>query len=110
MALNVIVNRPRDMTREQLREVKLLLDEHEFQVTTLKKAWSQQSNQEIAAEIVAYIRRAALGEAFIPFPERVDRAMKHVYVLRNWTDKQREWLGRIAKKLKENTQVVMKLP
>ena len=107
VALNVIVNRPRDMTREQLREVKLLLDEHEFQVTTLKKAWSQQSNQEITAEIVAYIRRAALGEAFIPFPERVDRAMKHVYALRNWTDKQREWLGRIAKKLKENTQVVV---
>ena len=33
--------------------------------------------------------------------------MKHVYALRNWTDKQREWLGRIAKKLKENTQVVV---
>ena len=107
VALNVIVNRPRDMTREQLREVKLLLDEHEFQVTTLKKAWSQQSNQEIAAEIVAYIRRAALGEAFIPFPERVDHAMQHVYGLREWNREQRRWLDRIAKQLKENQQVVV---
>ena len=107
VALNVIVNRPRDMTREQLREVKLLLDEHEFQVTTLKKAWSQQSNQDIAAEIVAYIRRAALGEAFIPFPERVDHAMQHVYGLREWNREQRRWLDRIAKQLKENQQVVV---
>lgn len=107
VALNVIINRPRDMTREQLREVKLLLDQHQFNQTTLQKAWYQQSNQELAADIVAYIRRAALGEALIPFDERVDRAMLHVYALRDWGREQRKWLERIAKQLKKNTELVV---
>ena len=61
----------------------------------------------MAAGIVAYIRQAALGEAIIPFRDRVDQAMTHVYALRRWTPNQRTWLERIAKQLKANMQAVV---
>lgn len=46
VALSVVVNRPKDLTREQLREVRLLLDGAGYSEAALKAAWRNQSNQE----------------------------------------------------------------
>ena len=105
VALSVVVNRPKDLTREQLREVRLLLDGAGYSEAALKAAWRNQSNQDIAAGIVAYIRQAALGEALLPFEERVNRAMQRIYAMHNWMPAQRSWLERIAKQLKHETVV-----
>ena len=53
----------------------------------------------IAASIVGYIRQAALGEALLPFEQRVAQAMQRVCGLRTWTPVQRKWLERLAKQL-----------
>lgn len=98
-ALGVVVNRPRDLTREQLREVRLLLDQHGFSEASLKSAWRNQTNQEIAASIIGYIRQAAIGEALLPFDQRVANAMQKIYALQAWTPVQRRWLDRLAKQL-----------
>ena len=105
VALSVVVNRPKDLTREQLREVRLLLDGAGYTEARLKAAWRNQSNQDIAAGIVAHIRKAALGEALLPFEERVNRAMQRIYSLHGWTTAQRSWLDRIAKQLRHETVV-----
>ena len=98
-ALGVVVNRPKDLTREQLREVRLLLDQHGFSEASLKSAWRNQTNQEIAASIIGYIRQAAIGEALMPFDQRVAKAMQTIYSLQPWTTAQRNWLKRLAKQL-----------
>ena len=98
-ALAVVVNRPRDLTREQLKEVRLLLDQHGYNEAKLLTAWRNQTNQEIAASIVGYIRQAALGEALIPFEQRVQSAMGKIYSLHPWNPVQRKWLERLAKQL-----------
>jgi type I restriction enzyme R subunit len=98
-ALSVIINKPKDLTREQLREIRLLLDQHGYSEAKLQSAWRNQTNQEIAASIIGYIRRAALGEALIPFEQRVAQAMQKIYNLHNWTTVQRRWLDRLAKQL-----------
>ena len=98
-ALGVVVNRPKDLTREQLREVRLLLDQHGFSEASLKSAWRNQTNQEIAASIIGYIRQAAIGEALLPFDQRVAQAMQKIYALQPWTPVQRKWLERLAKQL-----------
>ncbi|MCK9394106.1 MAG: type I restriction-modification system endonuclease [Methylobacter sp.] len=99
VALGVIVNKPKDLTREQLREVRLLLDEHGYSEARLQSAWRNQTHQEVAASIVGYIRQAALGEALLPFEQRVASAMQKIYTLHNWTPVQRKWLDRLAKQL-----------
>lgn len=98
-ALAVVVRRPKDLTREQLKEVRLLLDEHGYSEANLKAAWRSKSNQEIAASIIGFIRQAALGEALLPFDQRVAQAMQKIYAQRAWSPMQRKWLDRLARQL-----------
>ncbi|SFU42173.1 type I restriction-modification system endonuclease [Halomonas korlensis] len=99
VALGVVVNRPRDLNRETLKEVRLLLDGAGYSEARLESAWRNATNQEIAASIVGHIRRAALGEALVPFEQRVRDAMQRIYALHVWTPAQRKWLDRLAKQL-----------
>ncbi len=99
-AMATVVNRPRDLTRAQLKELRLLLDGAGYSEAKLKAAWRNQSNQDIAAGIIAYIRQAALGEALLPFEQRVTQAMQKIYGQRAWTPVQRRWLERLAKQLR----------
>jgi type I restriction enzyme R subunit len=98
-AMAVVVNRPKDLTREQLKEVRMLLEGAGFPEASLKAAWRNQSNQDIAAGVIAYIRQAALGEALQPFEQRVAQAMQTIYAQHPWSPVQRTWLGRLAKQL-----------
>jgi type I restriction enzyme R subunit len=98
-ALSVVVNRPKDLTREQLKEVKILLDTAGYNEAKLQAAVRNQTNQDIAASIIGHIRRAALGEALIPFQQRVETAMQRIYASHAWLPAQRKWLERLAKQL-----------
>jgi len=99
IALATVVSKPRDLSREQLTEVKLLLDGAGFSEANLQSAVRNQTNQDIAASIVGHIRRAALGEPLIPFEQRVAQAMLRIYQAHSWTPNQRKWLERLAKQL-----------
>lgn len=99
-ALAVVVNRPRDLTRDQLKEIKLLLDAAGYTEASLQTAVRNQTNQEIAASIIGHIRRAAMGEALIPFEQRVAKAMEYIYASHPWTPVQRKWLEKLSKQLK----------
>jgi type I restriction enzyme R subunit len=99
VALAVVVNAPKDLTRDQLREVRLLLDEHGYSEAKLKAAWRNASHNEIAASIIGFIRQAALGETLLPFERRVANAMQRIYAMKSWTPVQRKWLDRLAKQL-----------
>ncbi len=98
-ALGVVVNKPRDLTREQLKEVKLLLDGAGYSEAKLQSAVRNQTNQDIAASIIGHIRRAALGEPLVPFEQRVAQAVQRIYQSHNWLPAQRKWLDRLAKQL-----------
>lgn len=104
-ALIVVTQRPRDLTRKQLREVKIALDAAGYGERSLRTAWRELTNEDIAASIVGHIRSAALGSALVPYSERVDRAMKKILGSRAWTSPQREWLSKIAAQLKVETVV-----
>jgi len=98
-ALAVVVNKPRDLTRDQLKEIKLLLDSAGYSEAKLQSAVRNQTNQDIAASIIGHIRRAAFGEPLVPFEQRVAQAMLRIYESHNWLPAQRKWLERLAKQL-----------
>ncbi len=104
-ALITVVTRPRELTRQQLRELLWELDKAGFSEANLSAAWKQMTNQEIAARIVGYIRQAALGDPLIPFEQRVDRALQSMLSSRAWTNPQRQWLQKIAAQTKANLLV-----
>ena len=60
------------------------------------------TNQDIAARIVGYIRQAAIGDALVPYEQRVDRALQTILASGAWSAPQRQWLQRIAAQTKAN--------
>jgi type I restriction enzyme, R subunit len=104
-ALNIVVQRPRDLTRAELKQLRLALDEAGYSDAFLRTAWREKTNADIAASIIGFIRQAALGDPLVPYEERVDRAVKKVLASQKWTDPQRRWLERIGKQMKVETIV-----
>jgi type I restriction enzyme R subunit len=104
-ALVTVLTRPKELTRKQLRELALELDRAGFTEVNLATAWREMTNQDIAARIVGYIRQAAIGDALIPYEQRVDQALAKVLGSRRWTAPQRQWLQRIAAQTKANLVV-----
>jgi type I restriction enzyme R subunit len=104
-ALMVVTTRPRELTRAQLKELRLMLDLAGYSERTLQVAWREMTNADIAASIIGFIRQAALGDALVAYEETVDRAVKKILGSQNWTPPQRQWLQRIGKQLKAETIV-----
>lgn len=101
-ALVTVLTRPRELTRKQLRELALELDRAGYTETSLSTAWREMTNQDIAARIVGYIRQAAIGDALVPYEQRVDRALQSILASKSWTTPQRQWLQKIAAQTKAN--------
>ena len=104
-ALRVVMTRPRDLTRKQLRELRLALDAAGYPESALEAAWARKTNREIAASILGHIRQQALGSALVPYAERVDKALARLLGSRAWTRPQREWLERIGTQLRREVVV-----
>lgn len=104
-ALQVVLTRPRELTRKQLRELALALDANGYTEQNLRTAWRDTTNQDIAASIIGYIRQAALGEPLLPYDERVRRAVTRILGGRAWTQPQRQWLERIGQQMIRETLV-----
>jgi len=108
-ALMAVLTKPRELTRKQLKELILALDQAGFSEARLATAWREMSNQDIAARIVGYIRQAALGDALLPYSERVDHALQVILATppggKPWSNPQRDWLKRIAAQTKANLLV-----
>lgn len=103
-ALELVVKRPRSLTRKDLREIQLELQRHKFGEKELQQAWHQEKQEDIAADIISFIRQAALGTKLVSHEERIKYAMQKVYALNpNWTPKQRQWLEKIEKQLIKGT-------
>ncbi|MFN1647541.1 type I restriction-modification system endonuclease [Vibrio rotiferianus] len=100
-ALDIIVNRPRDLTRKGLIELQEWFDAQNYNDATLRHAWNVAKNQDIAAKLIGHIRRASIGDALMPFEQRVDLALERIKAANDWNDEQLSWLERLASSIKE---------
>jgi type I restriction enzyme R subunit len=104
-ALKLVVQRPRDLTRADLRELRMALDQKGYSEANLRRAWIDAKNVDIAASIIGFVRQAALGDPLVPYADRVRAAMQRVLEGRKWTDPQKRWLRRIAEQVE--TEIVV---
>jgi type I restriction enzyme R subunit len=104
-ALTTVLQRPWELTRKDLRELRLALDQRGYNEATLATAWRETTNQDLAASIMGYIRQAALGDPLVPYEQRVEKALQRILASRAWTTPQRQWLQRIANQTKAITIV-----
>ena len=102
-ALAIVCQRPRELTRQSLRELKMALDEAGFTEHALRTAWSEWTNEDIAADIISFVRRQALGDPLVSHEDRIRNAMRRVGAMQEWTATQQRWLERIEKHLLKET-------
>jgi type I restriction enzyme, R subunit len=96
-ALQAVVQRPRELTRDALKSLRMELGQKGFSEQALRTAWKQAKNQDIAATIVGFIRQAALGDPLLPWGDRVKMAIDRIMSRGSWSEPQRKWLERIGK-------------
>jgi type I restriction enzyme R subunit len=93
--------RPRELTRKELKELATLLDAKGFSEAKLRRAYGQARNADIAAHILGFVRQAALGDPLVPYEARVENALRRIEASRTWTSRQKQWLRRLGRALKE---------
>ncbi|OFK53696.1 type I restriction endonuclease subunit R [Globicatella sp. HMSC072A10] len=98
-ALSIAANRPADLTREELREVELILKKHRFDEKGLQEAWRKEKNEVVIANIISFIRQAAIGSPLVDNQTRIKEAMASIYAMHDWSSVQLKWLERIEKQL-----------
>lgn len=102
-ALKTVCTRPKDLTRADLKELKLILDENQFNEQLLNSAWKHMSNEDIAADIISFIRQQALGSPLVSHERRIKNAVAKIKLNHEFNKMQLDWLDRIEKSLLEET-------
>lgn len=102
-ALNIICTRPRELTRESLKGLRLTLDREGFTVQQLNTALSELTNEEIAADIISLIRKYAIGSALISHEARIRKAVDKLKKAHKFTKQELNWIARMEKYLMEES-------
>lgn len=102
-ALQIVCTRPTALTREDLKALRLELAKHQFDEKQLNSAWHEMTNQEITADIIAFIRQQAIGSPLISHEQRIKHAFARVKQEHSFNATQRGWLDRIEKTMLQET-------
>ncbi|MBC9786530.1 type I restriction-modification system endonuclease [Heliobacterium chlorum] len=94
-ALNIVCTRPKELTREALKSLKLELDRHKFTEVQLNSAWRELKNEDITADIITFIRQQAIGSPLISHEERIKNAVNKLKKKHNFSKIELDWLRRI---------------
>ncbi len=102
-ALNIICTRPKELTRESLKSLRLTLDREGFTDRQLNTAISQMTNEEIAADMISLVRRYAIGSNLISHGARIKRAVDKLKKAHTFSRQELNWIARMEKYLMEES-------
>lgn len=102
-ALSIVCTRPKELTRDTLKALRLTLDREGFTTQQLNTAISELTNEEIAADIISLIRRYAIGSSLISHEARIRRAVDKLKKAHDFTKQEMSWIGRMEKYLMEES-------
>lgn len=102
-ALNIVCTRPKELTRESLKSLRLTLDREGFTTQQLNTAISQMTNEEIMADIISLIRRYAIGSALISHEARIRKAVDKLKKAHHFSMQELNWISRMEKYLMEES-------
>lgn len=102
-ALGTICNKPTELDRKSLKELYLLLDSAGFTSISLRHAWKASKNEDIAADIISFIRTLSLGSNLVDHETRIRKAVNNIRKSRSWNKTQEKWLERFEAQLIHET-------
>ena len=98
-ALNVVCTRPKELTRDSLKALKLELDRHKFTEQQLNTALRELKNEEITADIISIIRQQAIGSTLLSHEERINRAVDKLKKSHKFGKLELGWIDKIEMSL-----------
>ena len=101
--MNIVCTRPRDLTREGLKSLRLALDRADFTSQQLNSAIREMTNEEITADIITLIRRYAIGSHLLSHEERIKGAVARLKKAHSFSVQELNWLKRMEKYLLEES-------
>lgn len=94
-ALNIICTRPKELTRETLKSLRMALAQNGFTTQQLNTAVSEITSEEITADIISLVRRYAIGSSLVSHQARIRRAVDKLKKAHNFSRVELNWLSRI---------------
>jgi type I restriction enzyme, R subunit len=102
-AINVICNKPTELDRKSLKELYMLLDGVGYTDLNLRHAWKAAKNEDIAADIISFIRTLSLGSHLVDHETRIRKAVNKIRATKSWNKTQEKWLDRFEAQLIHET-------
>ena len=102
-ALQIVATRPKDLTYDELKKIKLELEKKGFKENDLQTAWKNANQVQTTADIISFIRQAAVGSELVDHNVRIHNAMQKVYGMADWNMVQKSWLKKIENQLLSST-------
>lgn len=102
-ALQIVATRPKDLTYDELKKIKLELEKKGFKENDLQTAWKSANQVQTTADIISFIRQAAVGSELVDHNVRIHNAMQKVYGMADWNMVQKSWLKKIENQLLSST-------
>lgn len=94
-ALNIICTRPKELTQETLKSLRMALAQNGFTTQQLNTAVSEITSEEITADIISLVRRYAIGSPLVSHQARIRRAVDKLKKAHNFSRVELNWLSRI---------------
>lgn len=94
-ALKIVCTKPKELTREALKSLRLELDRNGFTETLLNTAWKEIKNEDIAADIISFIRKEAIGANLLSHEERIKKAVDRLKQNHSFSKMELGWLDKI---------------
>lgn len=102
-ALNIICTRPKELTRETLKSLRMALAQQGFTTKQLNTALSEMTSEEITADIISLVRRYAIGSPLVSHQARIRNAVKKLKKAHNFSRIELNWLENIETYLLNET-------
>ena len=98
-ALNILCTRPKELTRTELKSLRLEMEQAGYSIKKINLAWNKAKNVEITTDIIGIVRTLALGNALVDYSVRLGNAFQKLKNYRQFTKIEEKWLERIEKHL-----------
>lgn len=98
-ALMIICTQPASLQRDDLKKLRLLLEENQFSEHELNAAWKEMTNADITADIISLVRKEALGTELVDHVERIQKAVQELKQKYTFNKREENLLAQIEKYL-----------
>lgn len=106
-ALKLVCTKPSGLTRKDLKEIRLILNNNGYSNLQLNSAYKEVTNKDIAADIIGHIRSAALGNSLISHEERIKKAVDKLKESHTWNTIQLKWIDKIESQLQQESIITV---